>query len=265
MPALTDILRSEYQLLFDTCIIRKIKYPAVDRAVQTIVSGKVIYEEISAATGVPWYMIGTIHKMESDCAFNRHLHNGDPLAARTVRVPRGRPKKGNPPFSFVESAMDALELEGFTEWNDWSIGGMLYCFEKYNGFGYRAKGIHTPYLWSFSNHYTKGKYVSDGKYDAEAVSDQIGTAVILRRMSELQIAIAGEKDLLSQIENLGKEVVFDPGHYHASAEKLQKLLNGVGQHLKIDGKAGRNTSDAFFRVTGKFLKGDLKVVGGYTI
>jgi lysozyme family protein len=37
-------------------------------------------------------------------------------------------------------------------------------------------------LWSFSNHYTKGKYVSDGKFDPEAVSQQVGSALVLKRL-----------------------------------------------------------------------------------
>ena len=40
---------------------------------------------------------------------------------------------------------------------------ILYRWEAYNGFGSRRQGINTPYLWAFSNHYTKGKYVADGK------------------------------------------------------------------------------------------------------
>jgi hypothetical protein len=77
-------------------------------------------------------------------------------------------------------------------------------------------------------------------------------------MSELQIAIAGEKDLLTQIKELGPQVSFDPEHYHVTAARLQKLLNSVGQHLKIDGKAGRNTSDAYQRISRKYLQGDSK-------
>lgn len=256
MPALTETLRSEYQRLFDTCMIKAGKYRAVDACVSTITNGKTVYETIAAQTGVPWYFIGVIHKMECDCNFKTHLHNGDPLTARTTHVPKGRPKNGVPPFTFSDSAIDALTIEGFTEWTDWSISGMLYCFEKYNGFGYRSKGINTPYLWSFSNQYTKGKYVADNKFDPAAVSQQIGAAVILRRMSELGIAIAGKLDLISQIKELGAQVHFNPGNYNKDAERLQKLLNSAGQHLRIDGKAGRHTSDAWQRISGSYLDGD---------
>lgn len=256
MPALTELLKNEYQHLFDTCTIKPARYKAVDNCVQAISRSRTIYEPIAAATGVPWYVVGIIHKMECDCDFKKHLHNGDPLTARTIQVPKGYPKSGNPPFSFYDSAVDALKLTGVTKWTDWSIGGTLYFFEKYNGFGYRSKGIYTPYLWSFSNHYSKGKFIKDGLYDPEAVSAQVGTAVILRRMSELQVAIAGEKDLITQIKTLGPAVRFDPLTVNAGAERLQTLLNKAGQHLKTDGRAGRNTSDAYHRISGRYLPGD---------
>jgi hypothetical protein len=73
---------------------------------------------------------------------------------------------------------------------------------------------------------------------------------------EKQLAIAGENDLITQIKTLGATVAFDPANFHSEAEKLQQLLNSVGQALRADGKAGRNTSDAYKRVSGNFLTGD---------
>ena len=47
---------------------------------------------------------------------------------------------------------------------------MLFRLEAYNGSGYRDKhpDVKTPYLWSFSNHYTRGKYVADGTVSGTA-------------------------------------------------------------------------------------------------
>ena len=59
---------------------------------------------------------------------------------------------------------------------------MLYRFEANNGMGYRKRSVATPYLWSFTNHYDKGKFVADGKYDAEAISKQVGAAVLLKEL-----------------------------------------------------------------------------------
>jgi lysozyme family protein len=139
-----------------------------------------------AGASIPWYFIACIHHLESSFNFKGHLHNGDPLTALTVQVPSGRPKVNHgPPFTFEESAVDALKFKGFDKINSWKLAVILRNLEKYNGFGYfRYRKINTPYLWSYSGHYTKGKYTSDGKYDSNAVSKQMGSAVILKRMEE---------------------------------------------------------------------------------
>ncbi|GGH01315.1 hypothetical protein [Mucilaginibacter phyllosphaerae] len=136
-------------------------------------------------SAIPWYFIACVHYMECSFSFKRHLHNGDPLTGYTVHVPANRPKVGHaPPFTFEESAVDALKLMKYDQVTNWSLSYILLKLEGYNGFGYNRKGIHTPYLWSYSNHYTKGKYVKDGVYDANAVSTQLGAAVILKRMEQ---------------------------------------------------------------------------------
>jgi lysozyme family protein len=63
---------------------------------------------------------------------------------------------------------------------DWSVPHMLFLLERYNGFGYRSRGVPTPYLWSLSNLYEKGKFVADGVFDPAAVSKQCGAAVMLK-------------------------------------------------------------------------------------
>lgn len=148
--------------------------------------------------GIPWYFVAVIHYMEGGLDFKTHLHNGDPLNQRTVHVPKGRPVDGNPPFTWAESATDALTMEGFPAWKDWSIPGILYSLERYNGTGYRSKGINTPYLWSYSNNYTSGKYTDDGVYDPNAVSKQCGAAVILKRMVDKQLIPAINSGSVSQ-------------------------------------------------------------------
>jgi lysozyme family protein len=131
-------------------------------------------------------VISVLHNLEASGDFSRHLHNGDPLTARTVHVPAGRPRSGQPPFSWQESAVDALEYDGLTSVTDWSIEHLAYLFEGFNGWGYRLYHPHvkSPYLWSFSNHYTRGKYVGDGKWSETAVSQQCGAMVLLKRIEQ---------------------------------------------------------------------------------
>jgi lysozyme family protein len=176
-------LRDEYLALWSSMAIRPERMASVDARVQRIIANKTRYRSVADPLGVPWYVVGIVHSLEGG-GFSAHLHNGDPLTARTTHVPAGRPTTGNPPFTWEESATDALRSRGWSASTDWSIPGTLYQLEKYNGFGYRPLGIATPYLWSFSNHYTRGKFTSDGQFNANAVSAQAGGAAILRRLAD---------------------------------------------------------------------------------
>lgn len=182
---------SHYQQLFADC---KVTSHQSDIAwyVGKMVAGRPRYEALERELNVPWEFIAIIHALECSCNFKQHLHNGDPLADRTKLVPAGRPATGSPPFTWEESARDALTMPGkqFHLQVDWSVPAMIYRFEKYNGFGYLSKGIESPYLWSFSNQYTKGKYVGDGRYDPNAVSKQAGAAVLLKELHRLGHAVS---------------------------------------------------------------------------
>jgi lysozyme family protein len=150
---------------------------------QGIAAGRARYIAAGRATGVPWCIVGILHQLECGGSFALHLHNGDPLTARTKQVPAGRPKGGRPPFSWEDSAIDALRYDGLHHVGaeGWaSIGVTLDTLERYNGLGYRRRCIATPYLWGGSNHYERGKYIADGRFDANTVSRQTGAAVLLQ-------------------------------------------------------------------------------------
>lgn len=177
-----------YVLLWETMIVRPERKAAVAALVAKAKANRVRYMSLSDAVKrlfpesllIPWQFIAVVHYMECNFSFLHHLHNGDPLTKRTVRVPVGRPVKGKPPFKFEESAIDALTYQGLHLEKNWGIANMLFKLEAYNGYGYRAKGINSPYLWAGSSHYTKGKYIADHVYSKTAVSTQIGSALILR-------------------------------------------------------------------------------------
>jgi lysozyme family protein len=179
-----ESLRDGYVNLFNSCVVSD-----AHRAQVAWYVGKLTdpdydekYDTVEDAICVPWYFTGILHAMEASFNFDCHLHNGDPLDKKTVHVPAGRPPVWLPPSDWPSSAEDALSLEGFANQTDWSLARTLYRMEAYNGFGSRRKGINTPYLWAFSNHYTKGKYVADGRWDPSAVSTQCGGAVMLKAL-----------------------------------------------------------------------------------
>jgi lysozyme family protein len=269
--AFTGSLRDEYQTLFDSCHVRPERATEVSALVKKLEQNRDRYASVGAPLDVPWFFVGVVHGLEASFNFKCHLHNGDPLTARTVHEPPNRPASGAPPFTWEESATDALRLKKLTAVPEWTLPRTLYQLEAYNGFGYRRnhREVLTPYLWSFSDHYTRGKYIADGTFSASAVSRQCGGAVMLRRMAELSIiefapdgtllteagAHSGASDAL--FEEFGPFVQFSSKEKSAGAEALQRMLNTFpGIVLKVDGVPGEKTSNAFRKVTGHFLFGD---------
>lgn len=188
--------KDEYSALWVGMAIKPERRSEVMATARRIIENQSRYEEVSAETGVPWFVIGIIHNMECGLSFKKHLHNGDPLTRRTVQVPRGRPQTHDGPFTWEESAIDALQYDGLHKVSEWSVERIAYEMEKFNGTGYRRKGIHSPYLWSFSNNYDRGKYIRDGVWSPTAVSQQCGAMTILRAMMD----IAPEKIALYGVE-----------------------------------------------------------------
>jgi lysozyme family protein len=179
-----DSLRAEYRRMFEACGVRPAYQAAVADNVGRLRRHRARYESVGGEAQIPWYFIGIIHGLEGSFSFMGHLHNGDvPLTRRTRHVPANRPVVWLPPSDWESSAKDALAYQGFLGKTDWSLEAMLYRWEAYNGWGYRRPGRPpTPYLWSFSNHYSRGKYVADGRYDPQYQSQQCGAAVMLKEL-----------------------------------------------------------------------------------
>lgn len=256
MPSvnLTNALAAEYQELFQTMEIDQDRFGEIDAIVDRIVANRSAYGTVARQVGAPWYFVAAIHNMESGLRMNRHLHNGDPLTARTRHVPAGRPAAGEPPFTWEESAIDALKLRRIDRVSDWTLERLLYELEGYNGWGYRLYHAHvkTPYLWSFSSQYTSGKYVADGRWSDTAVSRQCGAAVIVKRLEQRgDIASFDARPRTRVIPLRYANKVIDRG------DDLQRFLNTFpGIALRVDGWPGEQSSDAVKRVFGFYLSGD---------
>jgi len=178
-------LSPEYCALWRKMRIRPERAGDVSAEVARILRRRSRYEPLEDSE-LPWEIIAILHLMECDLSFAHHLHNGDPMfrrgvAIKTVQVPAGR----GPFDTWEESARDAiaLDLDNVTAdvaaaLADRRIDGALFFLEKYNGFGYRRRGVNNPYLWSFSDLYTSGKYVADRVFSETAVSAQVGAAPI---------------------------------------------------------------------------------------
>ncbi|WP_456382347.1 hypothetical protein [Hydrogenimonas sp.] len=244
-------LAEEYLRLYRTCAASPARFDAIDRLVERLLEHRGRYETVASELKMPWYFVAAVHNMESSQDFTKHLHNGDPLTERTVHVPAGRPRRGTPPFTWEESALDALKMRGLGRVKAWPLPRLLYELEGYNGWGYRLYHPHvlSPYLWSWSNHYHGGKYTADGRWSDTAVSKQCGAAVLLHRMEEIGAIRLAEKEETPFF-------VYADGPL-PRADELQRFLNRFpGIALRVDGWPGRRTSDAVHRLFGFYLRGD---------
>ena len=236
-----EAIKGEYEQNWSSMRIRRGRADAAAEAARKAINHKDTYTEIQNKTDVPWWFVAVLHSRESSFNFNTYLGNGQALNRVTTIVPKGR----GPFASFVEGAVDALRLEGFVGARDWGIAKTMFRLEKYNGFGYRGRGVSSPYLWSGSNVYGPpeqrgGKFVSDGSFDPGTVDSQLGAAVILKAMMELDASITfdGGPAMLSHVE---------PEEQMASTALLmQKCLNDLGANplLDEDGIVGPKTKAA---------------------
>jgi lysozyme family protein len=176
-------MKVDYQKLYDTIEIAPTRVKQLDGIITLIRNNQSRYEAVAALIGCPWQFIACIHYRESTFNFKRHLHNGDPLTGKTTHVPKGRPLAGKPPFTWEESAVDALRLQRIDQVTSWSVPIMLQRLELFNGVGYtKFHNMYSPYIFSWSQHYKKGKYVADGRFDPEFVDGQCGVALILKKI-----------------------------------------------------------------------------------
>ena len=157
-------------------------FNTADKIVSAWLRDKAIYQKLEAAraNGVPAQFIIGFHERESSRDFKAHLHEGSPLNRRTRFVPTNRPSVWLPPSDWYSSALDALYDYEHLDRRDWKhTQSALQAAESYNGLGYQSKGRVSPYLWSGTNLFERGKYTGDGKFDPMARDQQIGVAAIM--------------------------------------------------------------------------------------
>jgi lysozyme family protein/peptidoglycan hydrolase-like protein with peptidoglycan-binding domain len=246
-------LKDGYERNWSNLEIRPERAAEVRREANLLLQGKSIYQQIEARTGMKWFFVGLCHYRESHYDFNTYLGNGQPLGRVTTIVPKGRgPFAG--PQAFVDGAVDAFRLEGFLGASDWSIGRMLYRLEGFNGYGYHSQGVNSPYLYGGSTLYGPpeargGKYVRDHVFDRNKVDTQLGTAVILKDLLELDhtIDLGGVSSEVSLVPDISTETIPEPDEELArTVLQVQQSLNELGANPRLveDGKNGPKTMAA---------------------
>lgn len=172
---ISESLRAEYLKNWLESTINSSHRKSVERIVDKILEKKKIYEEACELSGYDFFFMVTAHYRECGNDLNRQLLNGQRWTQRTTLVP-----KGLGPFqSFQDSCKKAFDLKPKMK-NPRNISELLHALERHNGWGYRRRGIWSPYIWSYTTLYTTGYYTSDGNFSMKAVNRQSGCAAILK-------------------------------------------------------------------------------------
>jgi lysozyme family protein len=172
----------EYKKLWDTMhIIRDAS--ELQRLSDKLFKHKEVYQRVEKLTGLPWQMIAVMHVREAGeqdiGRFKGVLHNGE-LIVGTGKKTRLVPARRGPFNTWEEAAVDAIKIQGFDKIKPWPVERILWALEPFNGYGYRNKGLRSPYIWASTNHQQPGKYVADGVFDSNVMDSQVGCAALLK-------------------------------------------------------------------------------------
>lgn len=148
------------------------------------VANKARYERVADATGIPAELIAALHWRESTGNFSTYLHQGDPLGKPAVHVP-----KDIPLFTTWEPAAEhALDSKSYITdklsltKDTTDLAALATFAEYYNGLGYYNKGKPSPYVWSGTDQYSRGKYVADGRYSSVTKDRQLGVVAMIQHI-----------------------------------------------------------------------------------
>ncbi|WP_234684857.1 peptidoglycan-binding protein [Bradyrhizobium monzae] len=257
-----ESLKSGYESNWANLQIRPARLGEANATARKAINGKATYQQVERLTGVPWYFVALCHYRESNFDFDTYLGNGETLKRVTCLVPKGR----GPFASFVDGAVDALRIQHFVGTQDWCIARTLHRLECFNGLGYHAKGVNSPYLYGGSTLYGPteargGKFVADHVFDPSHVDSQLGTAVILHAMmsQDSSITIDDSPSIASRSE---------PDEDVASSVLLmQQTLNKLGANppLDEDGISGPKTRAAVSQFQQQHALEDTGLLDGTTI
>lgn len=234
-----EVLKLEYSQLLSAMVIRPECRELVDHTAVKLLGYKSRYQPVTDKTGVPVVFIGPSFEREASSRFNLNPAQGWPLTSISHIVPHNGPFR-----TWFDAAVAAYHLNGLDQVGAGNWTWELVCFygEMFNGFGYRDwHHMHTPYLWGGTNIQTRGKYTTDGEFDADTMDPQLGMIPVARRMAEIDPTVA----LAITIPPPQHSGIAAPDAGQ-DAKWVQTSLNALGYHppLKINGSYGRLTNAA---------------------
>jgi lysozyme family protein len=144
------------------------------------------YLAVANEVGLPPELIAALHWRESTGDFSTYMHQGDPLGRPPVNHPTEIPTfykwEDSAIHAFGQKAWlrDSLHLDkGSTE-----MTAMATYAEYYNGLGYYQRRTPSPYVFSGTDQYNRGKYVSDGKYNRLTRDGQLGVVTMIQAIRD---------------------------------------------------------------------------------
>lgn len=221
-----EAMRAGYKKMWQKCELKQSRFAEIDTSAKRLLASRVRYEAVERKTGVPWFWIACAHMRESGADFRGVLHNGEHIVGtnkKTVLVPAGR----GPFATWEDAAVDALVIKGFHKITDWCVERLLYCWELFNGFGYTARGVNSPYVWGATNLQQPGKYIADHVWSSTAMDTQLGCAAILKRLCDL------DTDVKRRIESGATPVILPTPQ--VPAKKIDVAKTGTAGGIIVAG------------------------------
>ena len=207
------------------------------------------YDEVNARIRVPQIVQATICEREDGNDFTKNPAQGDPWDKPSVHVPRNR----GPFRSWADAAIDAwtvCDQLNILSIHEWTMPYACWKWEGYNGFGYRAHGVRTPYVVGGTNLQQPGKYIADGTFDRNHMDTQLGALPVALRMIELVPSLSfGQAIAQAAAPSIIPAVAPVPAGVGGSltgtkwVQQSLNLING-NNDLTVDGNFGRMTRAA---------------------
>lgn len=137
-------------------------------------------QEAERLTGLPWALVLAISWQESTCNDMSTIANGQRWDKVTTLVP----KQEGPYGSWAEAAKHSIDDHNRNNRHIipdmlWTPSKCLFYAESWNGWAYYRRGLNSPYICTFTNFETPGRYVGDGQFDPKARGANAGVLAVL--------------------------------------------------------------------------------------
>lgn len=221
-------------------------------ACERLLHDKSVWLKAEAAVNIPAAALMALGEREMTGNTHCYLGNGQSLKMRTTIVPLNRgPFEQEYPDDFVAGCADSIHLDGIDQLIRQNGGVLtipLFCYisEDWNGWGYRARGIPSPYVFGATTMQRPGKFPRDHVFDATMMDPQLGTLAIVEELVKQDPSLTFS-DTVPKIEAPSIVPAVSPHPVISSTvtpEWIQSSLNRLripGTPLLVDGNIGRAT------------------------